>query len=100
MGLARTANRIIAIVIILIFLLELFILVFLADFTNNRGASKGIAIFYFCLFYVWLVVPSLIFLLLNKKIKKQKIVNWIFLILNSVILVYNIPMFIEYLKGI
>jgi hypothetical protein len=97
MGLARTANRIIAIVIILIFLLELFML-FFADLTNNRGASKGTAIFYFCLFYVWLVVPSLIFLLLNKKIKKQKIVNWIFLILNSVILVYNIPMFIEYLK--
>lgn len=95
----RTANRIIAIVIILIFLLELFILVF-SDFTNNRGASKGIVIFYFCLLYVWLVVPSLIFLLLNKKIKKQKIVNWIFLILNGVILIYNIPMFIEYLKGI
>ena len=99
MGLARAANRIIAIVIILIFLVELFLLVF-SDFTNNRGTSKGIVIFYFCLFYVWLVVPSLIFLLLNKKIKKQKIVNWIFLILNGVILIYNIPMFIDYLKGI
>ena len=90
-------NIIFSITNILIFLLEFFIFIF-ADFSENRGTTKDVGLFYFIILYIWLVIPSLVFLLLNTKIKNKKIINWIFLILNSVILIYNIPMLFDYIK--
>lgn len=93
------ANRVIAILNIFIFLSELLIL-FFSDFNDNRSASKGVVIFSFFLLYIWLIIPPLIYLLLIDRIKRKKIISWIFLLLNGAILIYNIPMFYAYLKGI
>jgi hypothetical protein len=90
-------NKIIAITNILIFFLEFFILVF-ADFSENSGATKDVVLLYFIILYIWLVIPSLFYLLLNTKIKNKKIISLIFLILNSVILIYNIPMLFDFIK--
>jgi hypothetical protein len=90
-------TKILAITNILIFFLEFFLLVF-GHFGENSGATKDVVLFYFIILYIWLFIPSLVFLLLNAKIKNKKIVSWIFLILNSVILIYNIPMLFDYIK--
>lgn len=95
----KPANRVVAIVNILMFLSELLIL-FFSDFNENRGASKSLVIFSFLLSYVWLIIPPLIYLLLIDKMKGRRVVSWIFLLLNGIILIYNIPMFYAYVKGI
>lgn len=95
----KPANRVVAIVNILMFLSELLIL-FFSDFNENRGASKSLVISSFLFSYVWLIIPPLIYLLLIDRIKGRKFVSWIFLLLNSIIVIYNIPMFYAYIKGI
>lgn len=95
----KPANRVVAIVNIIMFLSELFIL-FFSDFNGNRGSSKGLVISSFLFLYVWLIIPPLIYLLLIDRMKGRKVVSWIFLLLNSIILIYNIPMFYAYMKDI
>lgn len=95
----RPANRVVAIVNILMFLTEL-LLLFFSDFSENKGTSKGIVIFSFLGLYVWLIIPPIIYLLFIDKMKGRKVVDWLFLLLNGAILIYNIPMFYAYTKGI
>lgn len=91
-------NSIIAIVNILIFIIE-FLLIAVTDFSGNKGTSKDVALFSFTFLYMWLIFPSILALALNKYRKKRRLLDAVFLVVNTVILIYNFSMFIEYLKS-
>ncbi len=91
-------NTIVSIANILIFITEFF-LIASTDFSENKGTSKDIALLSFAFLYIWFVVPAILALALSRHRKKRKLLDAVFLLVNAIILIYNFPMFIEYLKS-
>ncbi len=92
-------NTVVSIANILIFIIE-FLLIAVTDFSENKGSSKDVALFSFTFLYIWLILPSILALALNKYRKKRKLHDVVFLVVNAIILIYNLPMFIDYLKSV
>lgn len=92
-------NTIISIANILIFIIE-FLLIAVADFSENKGTSKDVVLFSFTFLYIWLILPSILAIALNKYREKRKLHDVVFLVVNVVILIYNFSMFIDYLKSV
>ena len=92
-------NTLISIANILIFGIE-FLLIAVTDFSENKGTSKDVALFSFTFLYIWLIFPSVLALVLAKYREKRKAFDVVFLIVNTVILLYSLPMFINYLKSV
>jgi hypothetical protein len=90
-------NKYISLAIVAMFILEVSLLLF-SDFSHNTGVTKGIAILYFLLTYIWFTIPAFISILFSNKIAERKLILMILLCLNILIFIGGIPMFISYLS--
>jgi hypothetical protein len=88
-------NRIIAVLIIASFCIEVLSILF-ADFSNNRGTTKGVVFEYFILIYIWSIIPAIIFFA-SKKVRKNIYALVVLLVLNIFILIIGLPMLMAYL---
>jgi hypothetical protein len=89
-------NRYISWAIIGMFIIEALLLLF-ADFSQNTGVTKGVAVLYFFLTYVWFTIPAFVSVLIGNKIAKRKFILISLLCLNIIFFIRGIPMFISYL---
>ena len=92
-------NTIASVVNISIFIIQ-FLLIAFSDFRENKGATKDVAIFSYLFLYFWLIIPPVLGLILSNYRKKRKVFDLVILFLNTVIFIYNFPMFISYLQSV
>jgi hypothetical protein len=95
--LIKKFNTLLSILIIATFLIE-FGLICFADFSGNRGTTKGVALLFFSLTYFWFALPAITSLLL-RNITRFKIMLIVFTILNLTIFICGIPMLFAYLQS-
>jgi hypothetical protein len=93
-----TIHKCCALAVIGIFSLE-FLLLFFSDFSNNRGTDKSTVLLFFTLTYVWFTIPAILSLLV-KKIKEKSFLSLTFIIINIVVIVFDIPLLVDYIKAI
>jgi hypothetical protein len=89
-------NNILALSIIGMFCLEFGLLLF-ADYSNNTGTSKSVALIFYTLTYIWFTFPAIASVLFGKKLLKSKIALTVATLLNGLIFLAGIPMLIDYI---